>query len=338
MSKKGIFILIVAVFMVSGFAGTVSAEADYGELYNDPIGDVVDYSYKEPVDDPNVDVIEMSSAEAGENIEITLRVAGVLDNEAHGVMVNCMADGVDYRWSYTKATASGGKTDDIMSMNWIDFTIDGGNFTFIVPKTQMSAEQEFVLINGTADYNAYTVDGMIWYGDLIEGGTSSYNPDGGDDDDDDGGDGGDGGNASDGDDEGTKLGPFKTSDGKPIAGENVTVETKGTRAVYQALTDSEGYATFSEKIPKGNYSLKVEVEGDTVIESELSISSTNDATYDGNTQPSLSEKSYKEIYDDPENDTEEPDDEEKKDSPGFGLSLAVLGVLCVFFIVRKYQK
>ena len=329
MSKKGILIFMVFVLMVSGFASTVRAEADYGESYNDPIGDVVDYSNNEPVDDPDVDIIGMSSAESGENIEITVRVAGVPDNEAHGIMVNCMADGVAYRWSYTKATAAGGKTDDIMSMNWIDFTIEGNNLTFIIPKTQMSAEHEFVLINGTADFNEHTPEGMTWYGDLIEGGTSIYTPEAGDDDD--------GGNGE----EGTKLGPFKTKDGNPIAGGEAIVGPGGTRTVYQAVTDSEGYATFSEKIPQGNYSLKVEVEGVPIIESELAISSTDDVTYDGNPQPSLSEKTHAEIYDvqdDDDDDDVEPPEEEEEDSPGFEFSLAALVVLCAVLLFRKYRK
>ena len=321
--------------MVAGFACTVSAEADYQEHYTDPVGDVVDFSQEQPVDDPNVDIIEMSSAEAGENIGVTVRVAGVPDKEAHGIMINCMADGVAYRWSYTKGTAAGGKTDDILSMNWIDFTLEGGNFTFIIPKTQMSAEHEFVLINGTADFNEHTPEGMTWYGDLIEGGTSTYTPGAGDDDD--GGDGGEGGNGE----EGTKLGPFKTKDGNPIAGGEAIVGPGGTRTVYQAVTDSEGYATFSEKIPQGNYSLKVEVEGVPIIESELAISSTDDVTYDGNPQPSLSEKTHAEIYDvqdDDDDDDVEPPEEEEEDSPGFEFSLAALVVLCAVLLFRKYRK
>ena len=222
-------------------------------------------------------------------------------------------------------------------MNYVDYTIEGGNLTFIIPKTQMLVEHEFVIINGTAEYQAFTPNGTIWYYDFIEGGTSSYTPGGEDDDDDDQDDDDD----IDDEAEGTKLGPFKTKDGKPIDGGEAIVGPGGTRTVYQAVTDSEGYAAFSEKIPQGNYSLKVQVEGVPVIESELAISSTDDVTYDGNPQPSLSEKTHAEIYDvqdDDDDDDVEPPEEEEEDSPGFEFSLVALGVLCAFLLFRKYRK
>ncbi len=55
---------------------------------------------------------------------------------------------------------------------------------------------------------------------------------------------------------GSKLGPFKYSDGKVIRGGTVMVSPGARGTTYTATTDSNGYATFTKVIPEGNYSLR----------------------------------------------------------------------------------
>ena len=132
---------------------------------------------------------------------------------------------------------------------------------------------------------------------------------------------------------GTTLGPFKSEDDKPISGATVKVDPP-SQAAYSATTDTSGYATFSEEIPAGNYTCKVEKDGKTLIDTNLSLATDGTPSYDGASAPPPSTYSSSDIGDG-------GDDEKKEEEKGFLLGfeamvlLAALGVILSMYRRKK---
>lgn len=124
---------------------------------------------------------------------------------------------------------------------------------------------------------------------------------------------------------GTQLGPFKSADDEPIDDATVKVSP-----AWSAETDENGYATFSEYIPKGDYTCTVEKDGKTVIESfSITIAKDGTVTYAGTGTPPQSKLDSDEI---------EGEDDDDKGSPGFEAFIFLSAVVTVLALVAIRRR
>ncbi len=125
---------------------------------------------------------------------------------------------------------------------------------------------------------------------------------------------------------GPRLGPFVSSDDKPIDDATVKVSP-----AWSAETDKDGYATFSEFLPIGTYACTVEMDGKTIFGSfNITVAKDGKVTYDGSATPPKSKLDLDEI--------EGEDDDDKEGSPGFEALLLFAAVAAAVSLVATRRR
>ncbi len=135
---------ICLLFGLLALAGTVAAEVDWTDEVTDPAGDVEDMGGNITAF-PAADILSVSVTEEGDNVNITMELAGEY-NSSGTYTISVSADGADDTYDFSRiffigftASDPGGDTMDVDGY----YSADGKTLSWVVAKADIAATESF---------------------------------------------------------------------------------------------------------------------------------------------------------------------------------------------------
>jgi len=149
--QKGSFVIACVVLLAIG-ATQVSATVSFSDTLTDPAGDVINLTQQPAPGRTEVDILSITSAEQGSDLNVTMTLAAAW-NESASYSVSILADGIDdYTFSYMSFigfTASGPTGAPIASADGSAST-DGKRLYWTVPRSAVTASTSWQISAGTS--------------------------------------------------------------------------------------------------------------------------------------------------------------------------------------------
>jgi len=164
-------VVVCALLLVAG-ATRVSATVALSDTLADPAGDVVNLTQKPAPTHTEVDIITISSAEQGSNLNVTLTLAGAY-NASATYTVTFMADGTnDYSFTYMMMlgfSATDPNGDDIASAVG-SVSADGKKLYWVMPKGEVTVSTTWKVSSGSAfNMDMTNISSIQTYMDSVTG-------------------------------------------------------------------------------------------------------------------------------------------------------------------------